>query len=148
MRSLKRRVRRLEAIVFPYTKPRVVTEQDLRYQELAVNLLNRIESVYAEAIVKNTQRLVAAKERGKSLAMSNLNFGFGCTVRAHMISGAPLEFPAVVAEAYASSPNPDSVPLVQCMACRYSFPFGIGNEPFKQCPLCGGDVARKSDRCW
>ena len=145
MNSLRRRVRRLEAIVFPYQKPRVRTEQDIRYDELAVNLLNRIDPVYADAIRIDCQRLAAAKEAGKGrLPMSNLHFGFGCTVRDHMISGTPLEFPGVVADAYASHPNTSLIPLVQCKTCTYSFPWGILNQPFERCPLCGGDVVGKS----
>jgi hypothetical protein len=140
MRSMRRRLCRLEAILLPGLKPRVLKDADRRWEELCVDLLSRIDPDYADAIDQEGSAWYKANEEGRTLELSNLCFGFYCTIRDHVLSNTPLEFPAVVAEAYASDLTWGPRNLVACASCRYRFPrWGIG-EPFKQCPLCGGGV--------
>jgi hypothetical protein len=139
MNSLRRRVRRLEAIVFPYKKPFVPTERDRQCGRLFHDLINRIDPVYALAIENEWKQFTTAKEEGRPQPpMSDLQYFFSRTVLDHMQSGTPLEFPSVVAEVYANHTGPGSTAMAECKSCRYSFPWEISH-----CPLCGGEMVGK-----
>ena len=133
MSALKRRLKRLEAILLARATP-APTEEDIRFGDLCESLLKRLHPAVAEQIAADRWRYA---ENVHANIMSNLYFGFLCTVNEHRRRSTPLEFPEAVAQAYASNAH---VTLVECTCCQYRFPWGIGNEPFKCCPLCGGVV--------
>src|SRR5579884_887420 len=137
MKSLERRVRRLEKVVWPGGVKPVL---DPRIAAAGDDLLKRIDARYVEALEAEFQCAHDAKKERKRFLMSSLMLGYASTVCNHMTLGTPLEFPACVAEAYARIGQNSPIRLVACVSCGYEFPAYGNGGPFTKCVLCGEGV--------
>ena len=134
--NLKRRVERLEAVVFPPKIIRIPTEKDIRWSQCFEELLVRIDPVIAQAIREEARVLTEASEFGyEAPPMSNLFLGYAVTILEHLRINSALEFPAIVAQVYLDAPDTNGG-SVGCSGCSYPLPKRYARGQLDQCPIC------------
>ena len=144
MRSLMRRIHRLQAIIPPLPPPRPETEADRKWAAAIGVLLERMDPAHARLVRDDLKRVRRNyNERYCDFTVSAL-----MRVVNHLKEGQPLEFPAAVAAIYLSGQY--SATTYECEDCGYDLPTKWpdrnANPPtlfrnyFERCPLCGGKV--------
>jgi hypothetical protein len=143
MRSVIRRIRRLQRALPPIPPPRLVTEDDRRWAATTAALLRQMDPTHARVVREDLKR---ADGRGHQL--NGLTIAFIACAWHHLRENQPLALPPEVAAIYLSGKY--SATVYDCEDCGYDLPVlwpdpnAIPPTPlrvyFPQCPLCDGKV--------
>jgi hypothetical protein len=144
MRSVIRRICRLEAALPPMPPPRLMTDADRQWAATTAALLGQMDPTHARVVREDLKR---ADSRGGH-QLNGLTIAFIECAWHHLRENQPLALPPEVAAIYLSGEYSASV--YDCEDCGYDLPVlwpdphAIPPTPlrvyFPRCPLCGGTV--------
>ena len=144
MRSVIRRIRRLERALPPKPPPRLATGDDQRWAATAATLLERMDPAHARVVREDLKR---ARSRDGHQP-TGLTIAFIACAWHHLRENQPLALPLEVAAIYLSGKY--SATVYDCEDCGYDLPVlwpdPNANPPtplrvyFPRCPLCDGKV--------
>jgi hypothetical protein len=147
MRSVERRLQRIEASLPRKPEPRPVTDMNIQFSDTLACLLKTMEPDHVKLLTRELKASAKARERGIELELSELLFATCKCVMRHLKEKTPLAMPAEVAAVYISNSDLD---WEACADCGYEVPVAKGRpcaDPprpeityFAHCPLCGGEL--------
>ena len=149
MRSLIRRIAKLEARLLPPQTPREPpSAEDLRFHDALKRLLDRMEPHHRSLVVEDLNNCTGRLDYRWS-PFSSIVFHY---VSQHLQAHKPLGLPGVVASIYLEDPH--AQPEHDCADCGYEVPLTharpfaqppiTGKVYFACCPLCGGTVGSQA----
>jgi hypothetical protein len=142
MRTLTRRILRLESLFPTPTEEVPVYRRAFYFCEPLLTLLGRMSPKYGEEA--HRELLAVEGKSFRNAHLSELALPVLRYFESHVLESRPLQLPDEVLERYLS--NRYASPSLKCGVCRYLLPINWANpgppapENFQWCPLCGGKV--------
>ena len=143
MRSIMRRIQRLQTVIPPVPPPKPQTEEDRKFSETLANLLVRMDPAHARLVIDDLKTV----DHDSNKRYSRLTVAAFERVMNHLKKNQPLELPAKVA---ALEMINEGWTTYNCEDCGYDLPSNwptLNSEwttpsqiSYEPCPLCGGKV--------
>ena len=143
MRSIMRRIQRLQTVIPPIPPPKPITEEDRKFWATVERLLQRMDPTHAGLVLDDLN----AADHDSGTSHNRLTMAVFERVMLHLEKHQPLELPAKVAVLEMSNKGWTTY---NCEDCGYDLPSNwprVSAAPpatsmfhFDPCPLCGGKV--------
>lgn len=143
MRSIMRRIQRLQTVIPPIPPPKPLTEEDREFSATIERLLQRMDPAHVRVVLAD----FTAVGSGSNKQHCKLTVAVFERVYNHLKENQPLQLPAKVA---ALETINEGFTTYNCEDCGYDLPSNwprVSATPpatsmfhFDPCPLCGGKV--------